>query len=121
MHLHGLRLAEHMHDADPARAVPDRLERARATQAPDVVDHIRAGVQRSAHHRGFVGVDGKRHTRRPQRFDHRDHALELFVQRDGRRARAGRLAANIDHVGAVANHLGGLCERRVARDETAAI
>jgi len=38
MHLHGLRLAKHVHDAESARAAPDRIERAFATQAPDVVD-----------------------------------------------------------------------------------
>jgi len=104
-----------------SNAFHDRFERAFAAQTPDVVDHICAGVQRSAHHRGLVGIDGKRYSRRSQRFDYRNHALELFVEWHGRRARTRRFPANIDNVSAVANHVGSLRERSVTRDETAAI
>ena len=59
----------------------------------------------------FVRVDRDRHVGRlAQAADHREHARQLDVGRDGIRPRAGRLAADVEQVGAVGD------ERDAARD-----
>ena len=46
-----------------------RLQRAGSPQRVDVVDHLRAGSERRAHHRRLAGVDRHRHRRAAQAFD----------------------------------------------------
>lgn len=70
----------------------------------DVVDRIRAAVERGARDGGESGVDADGHgvepSRAADRLENRKHAGELFLGVDALSAGAGGLAAQVEHVGA---------------------
>jgi hypothetical protein len=72
----------------------------------DVVDHRGAGLERRAHHARVAGIHGHREV--AQRLDHGEDAAQLLGLVDGRRARPARLAADIDQVHALVDHLARL-------------
>jgi len=119
--LHALRLPLHVHDTERAIAVADRRQAVRIAKAFDVIDHVRAGRQRLAHHERPAGVDRQWLAAIAQRIDHRHHAIEFFFGRDRRRAGSGRFAADIDDVDAVGDHLLRMRQRQLERIEAATI
>ena len=92
-----------------ARLGGDARESVVAAEAPDVVEHVRAGIDGCARHFGLVGVDADRRVGqcRADRFDRGHDAPDLLFGRDlveagvGLvRARPRRLAADVEDVGA---------------------
>ena len=77
----------------PASAI-DARELGIAAQRGDVVDEQRAELERPARHLGLRGVDRDRKPCEP--LEDRHDPPQLLVERDRVRARAGRLAADID-------------------------
>ena len=99
--LHRARLAAHVHDDHPGAGTRDDVEHAGIAPGGDVVDDGGAGVERGRGDGRLPRIDADRDPRgRRQAFDHRKHPAELlgFGHRVG--TRTGRLAADVEHVGA---------------------
>ena len=102
--LHRPRRAEHVHQADVDAALGhERRHVGVAAQRGDVVDVVGAGVERGRRDRGLGRVDRDPHARvrRADPLDHGDHARELLALATGLGARARRLAADVEQVGAL--------------------
>ncbi len=115
IHLGGASAVVHQHERS-AGARDDRREVGVVLQATDVVDDRCARGHGVACDRGLVGVDRHRHaTVTRQRCDDRQHASQFLAGVDGLGAGPRRLAANIQNVGAVGNHLQAIvdCSRGV--------
>ena len=119
--LHRLRLALLVHEAHRGVARRDRLQRARAFPAADVVDQARAGLDGFAHERGLAGVDRDRHAAVCQRFEHRQHAAALFVERHRCGARPGRFTADVEDVRTLVDQRSRMRDCSVARGVEAAV
>ena len=99
--LHGAGLALHVH-GHPART---GVGRHLPQRGRDVVDQARPGGDRRRRHLGLERVHREPGTPRRggagQRLDHRHHAGQLFLDRHRLGARARRLPADVDDVGAL--------------------
>ena len=83
-----------------------------ALQAMDIVDDMHAGSDRQSRRLGVISVDrNERPTLRRECFDHRQDSRLLLPGRDGRRAGPGRLAADVDDLGALGQHAPGMRNR----------
>ncbi len=103
--LHGRRLALHVHHADGGVRAPLRPRARPAAQRANVVDEVRAGPQRGRDHFGLAGVDGKHGVGTGgERLDHRHDAIDFLLRADRCRARARRLAADVDDGRALLDH-----------------
>ena len=103
-------------DQGGAGVCDDRGEIGVVLQATDVVDDRCARGHGLPGDRGFVRVDRHRHaTVTRQCCDHRQHASQFLAGVDGLGAGPRRLAANVQNVGAVGNHLQAIvdCSRGV--------
>ena len=91
-----------------SRCEPD--ERVVLADAPDVVDGVGAGIERGRGDAGLGRVDRERHRRqrRANGADDRDRPAQLLHLVDGRVARPGGFAADVEEVGARRGHLDGL-------------
>ncbi len=84
-------------------------------QGAYVVDDVRAGGNRGAHHLGLAGVDRNEHGGlAPQIFDDRDDALELHGEFSRLRAGPRRLATDVDDARALGDHAPRMRQRRRA-------
>ena len=73
-----------VHQAHGHIRASHRFQRALALQRIDVVDHVRAGIDRCAHHLGFAGIHRQRHVAcRCNASMHRQHPPQLLVDTDG--------------------------------------
>jgi len=84
----------------------DLRQRRVVLQAAHIVDQRGAGTQRRARDRGLVGVDGDRDAQASgESLEHRQHAGEFVGggQRFG--SGTGRLAADVNQIGAPRLHL----------------
>ena len=103
--LHRLGSAARVHQ-DQRRAVPARdFREARfKTQATDVIQNIRAGVESLLSNLclGRINGDGDATQLPPQAADDRQHASKLFLGRDRLRSRPRGLAAHVDPVRSLA-------------------
>ena len=112
IHLGGASAVVHQHERS-AGARDDRRKVGVVLQATDVVDDRCARGHGVSRDRGLVGVDRHRHaTVTRQRFDDRQHASQFLAGVDGLGAGPRRLAANVQNVGAVGNHLQAIGDRR---------
>ena len=75
----------------------------------DVVDELCAELERASRHVRLGRVDRDRQLSR-DRLEHRHDTPELLVERDARRAGAGRLAADVQQVGAVVHQPQGVSD-----------
>ena len=97
-----------MHEADRRRERRGRLERAVRAQRQHIVDKPRAGGDGGAHDFGLRGIDRDRDRDFfRDRFDHRDHTVELFLHRYRPSAGSGGLAAHVDDRRALLRHAHG--------------
>jgi hypothetical protein len=121
--LHRLRVTPHVHQHHARTGVADDLEHRRVGAARYVVHHGRAGLERSARDLRVTGVDADREIRPgvAEPLDHRDHPADLLLERHGVRSRSGRLAADIDQVGALIGEASGVGDRILGVDEQAAV
>ena len=89
----------------------------------DVVDVARAGVERGLGDGALGGVDrdSVRRAVGDERLDDGEHARELVLGVHGLGARAGRLAADVEQVGALAREPPALGDGRVGVEERAAV
>jgi hypothetical protein len=77
-----------------------------------VVDDVRTGGDRRSSHLGAPCVDTDDHVAGGDQFaDHRDHPVELSIQRDGPRAGPRRFATDVDDQGTCSDHCSGLIDR----------
>ncbi len=107
--------AARVHEHDRGARGGDGPAELRVGEAGHVVHEVGARVERRARHRALPRVDGdrEREAARPERLDHRDHAAELLLDRDRRRAGTGGLAAHVHEVGALLGEPEGVGHRGV--------
>ncbi|MNJ58198.1 hypothetical protein D3C77_538210 [compost metagenome] len=109
--LHGSRLTEHMHQANRHIAVHRRIQSTIATQGAHIVDQPRSQPSRFTDHRRCGRINGNHHIQLTRnRLDDRSHALNLLGGRYRTRARASRLAANIDQRRPRLGHVRGMSQ-----------
>src|SRR5207237_10053202 len=85
-----------------------------AQETVDVIHRGRSGLERGFSHFALVGVDAYRDVQLAgQALNDRDYPPDLFVCGHLGEAATRRLATNVDDVGAVLPHLGGLAHGRV--------
>ena len=119
--LHRSRRAAHVHQADAAARVrSDEIERTRRSQRGDVVDDVDAEIQRDAHDLDLGRVDRDRNSEADRRCEHRPDAGELFLDAHWQRTRTARLAADVEDVGALGEHLLAAGDRLRRRQSRAA-
>ena len=100
--VHVVAVAAPVHDDVRRPGVGHDPRHARVGQAAaHVVDHVRAGRQGGGSHRGPHRVDADDHALGGQRPHDGQHPAQLLLGVDPLRARPGRLAADVDEVGAV--------------------
>ena len=113
-----------MHDNDRHAAPRHQRRHVRiALQAPDVVDDGRAGIECPGGDRRLDGVDGHRAAERDHRRQDVGEPRAFLVGRDRRRAAIGPrgFRANVQDIGALADHLGGMSDGRAGVEELAAV
>ena len=104
--LHGLRLTLHVHEDHPGAGLPDHGEHLRVPGPRDVVHDQRTGIEGGPGHGRLPRVDRDGNgDLRGERLDHGGDAVPLLLGRDRIRSRTGRLAADVDEVGALVDHL----------------
>ena len=83
-------------------------------ETPDVVDQIRARLERRLRDRTLVGVHRNRHVKaRLDRLDHRHDAVDLLLIAQLGVSRSGGFSADVDDIHAVREHLLGVVQRRI--------
>ena len=118
MVLHAARLALHVHETHRNLQRGRGFDRTRLAQRAHVVDEAGTGRDRGTHHFRLGGVDGDRHRHGAgNRFDDRDHPVELFLHTNRLRTRTGGFAADIDDVRALLDHRECVGHGRVARQK----
>ena len=112
--LHGLRLAEHVHQTEPRAALRNRRCEARITsESRDVVDDDCPEPDRLPRDLRLRGVDRDGYAL--ESLEHGHHAPKLLVERNGGRPGARRLAAHVDDGGALVPKASGVRDRLVGR------
>ncbi len=97
-----------------AAALRAHVGKLRVAQAADVVDDARPGVQRGPRDRRLVGVDGDGRVQVARdALDQRHDARDLLLHPDRVAAGRGRLAADIEDVGAGVQEFAGELDLRV--------
>ena len=121
--LHRLRVALHVHQDEGGLPLADHVEHLRIDSARDVVHDRGSGVQCRGRHVGLPGVDrdGDGRMLLDEPLDHRPNAAQLLLRRDGLGARAGRLAADVQDVRTVVDHLGRMRHRGGPIEEPSAV
>ena len=95
--LHRTRLSLHVHQTHRHTGRRGRLERTRLAQGTYVVDQRCARCRRGSHDLGLAGIDRNRQVdATTDRFDNRDHPVELLLFGNRIGSGPGRLAADID-------------------------
>jgi hypothetical protein len=91
-----------VHQHHPRAGGRDHAEHVRVCAGADVVHDIGAGAQRLARDGGLARIHRQEGLRRfaPEALQHRQHAAGLLVRADEIGARPGRLAADVEYVGA---------------------
>ena len=75
-------------------------------QSPDIIDQVCPGRDSRRRHPGFVGIQGHRHIESSlHSLDYRNHPLDFLMLRQKRVARPGGLAADVDDVRPLLQHL----------------
>ena len=98
--LHGARIARHVHQADRHTEFGRGRHRPFMPERGHIIDETCTGGNGRAHHFRLGGIDADRHIAAPGKpFDDRNDTVELFLQRNRRRIRACRFAADVEHVG----------------------
>ena len=100
VHVDGLAPPVHHHERDVVRGHHGHHRRVGGAPA-DVVDQARPGLHGLLGDRGAHGVDGDHDTGRGELADDGDDPAQLLGLVHPRRARPGRLAAHVHHVGAL--------------------
>src|SRR5882757_6067282 len=101
----GVGVASTIHDDDRTSECRGQRQRVRIVkQRRNIVDEPGAGVDSGAHHGCPSRIDGYEDARSGEPANHRDNAVQFFVDRDTRRKRTRRFASDIDHVGAFFVH-----------------
>ena len=94
-----------VHDDAAAGGVRRDVDHLGVGEAGDVVDDGRAQAHADARHLCVAGVDGDDGAGLHESADHGHHALGLNLWRDGRMPGTRGLAAHVDDVGALVEHL----------------
>ena len=120
--LHGLRLAQHMHQHDGGTRLRGDTRAIGITgQRSHVVDDGGTRRHRLPHHRSMTRVDGYDGAGLAQRPHHGQHARGLVLRRDRRGAWPGGFTADVDDVGAGRQHGPAVVDRCRRIGEIAAV
>ncbi len=123
--LHRPRVPEHVHQRQLAAAIgAERGQLRLGPQRGDVVDDLRAGVERRLGHRALGGVDrdGRGRLAFPsQPLHHGQHPVQLLRSIHRLRARTGGLAADVEDVRALAGQLAPVRDRPLGVQELAPV
>ena len=103
--MRGSRKLARMHNHHTAVVGCHKVEHLGIGEARHVVDDRGAHAHGGLGHLDMARIDRDNGTTLSKRADHRQHATCLFVGRDGREAGTRGLAAHVDDVGAVVEHL----------------
>ena len=118
MVLHAARLALHVHETHRYLQRRRGFDRARFAQRTHVIDESGAGRDRGTHDFRLGGIDGDRHRHGAcNRFDDRNHPVELFLHGNRLRPRTGGFAADIDDVRALLDHRECVRHGRIAHQK----
>ena len=119
--LHGARLALHVHDHHAAIAFGGNLHHGRIAEARHVVDDGGAGFHARLRHSGMTGVHAHADALLGKGAHHGKHAGRLLLDAHLGRPRARGLAAHVDHMRALIEHLLRPGQRRLGRVVRAAV